>query len=535
MKNLVAAASVMLLALGGLAFAVPASAATPTPSPGTILTYTGTSTTSVPGQQLSNTVVPAVGTIDCTSGRCTITSISLDDSANGNGILQMNHHNPLVLDHGKGTFQLAAYGSLCDDENLPAGRFVVTATPTDFTGIFDGQAREPVQCADGQRSETAFTLTIAMSFTSGTACLIDSSCPTPTPTPAVTAAAGGPLAGRSAGPRAASVPGVLSVLPTIAAAVTARNSIWAAATAVVLVLLIAIPTHFFNEAAGRASSSFEAWWRKRRPPRREKRSEPERPVRLAGWPLAAGGVIAASIISAFVDPHFGFDAASLRTFASILVSFVIDVCIGWFVLLLVVRKTHPASTARFEFKPLTLLIVVVAVLFTRLTDFQPGIVFGLVAGVAFGGLLATAEKARVAMIGLGWSFGIGLIAWLGYSLTSPHLVFLHETLSGIAIAGSSSLPIALLPVRGLTGAVVWTWKRRVWALAYAVGLFAFMVMLMPMPFSWQSVPLNLIVWLALYLAYAVVAVGLWLLVARPWKPDDSGGRGVDGATEAPVA
>ncbi len=375
-----------------------------------------------------------------------------------------------------------------------------------------------------------------MSFASGTACLIDSSCPTPTP--GAHALAGGSVTGRSSGPRAASAPSVLSALPTIATALTARNSVWAAATAVILVLLIAIPTYFFNEAAGQASTLLEEWLGRRRKPKpkpKPMKAVQEKPVRLAGWPLAASGVIAASIISAFVDPRFGFDAASLRTFASILASFVIDVCIGWFLLLIVVRKTHPASTARFEFRPITLLIVVAAVLFTRLTSFQPGIVFGLVAGVVFGGLLATADKARIALIGLGWSFGIGVVAWVGYSVTGSHPVFLHETLSGIAIAGSSTLPIALLPVRGLTGALVWQWKRWVWAVAYGIGLFSFMVMLMPMPFSWQSVPLNLIVWLVLYLAYAVVAVGLWLLVARPWKPKGSGGRRVDGAAEAPVA
>ncbi|MCU1414280.1 MAG: hypothetical protein JWN80_1620 [Microbacteriaceae bacterium] len=538
MKNLLAAASAIVLALGGLAVAIPASAATPTPSPDSVLVYTGTSTTSAasdPGTALYSS--SAVATVDCGSGHCLITSISIDGSVHGTGIQQMYGGKPPSLDHGKGTFSLSAYNTICsDDEYLPAGVFTVDISTTTFNGVYNAEAQPTVQCPQAERGQPATVLTFVMALTSGTACLIDSSCPTPTPTPTVTTLAnGGTAPGRSTGPRAASVPSVLSVLPTVVKAFTVRNSIWAAAAAVVLVLLIAIPTHFFNEAAGKTSELFERWWRKRRPVKTDRKAKPLKPVRLAGWPLAAGGVAAASIISAFVDPRFGFDAASARTFASILVSFVVDVCIGWFVLLFVVRKTHPASTARFEFKPLTLLIVVVAVLFSRLTDFQPGIVFGLVAGIAFGGLLATAEKARVALIGLGWSFGIGVIAWVGYSLTSVHAVFLHETLSGIAIAGSSSLPIALLPVRGLTGGVVWRWKRWVWALAYGVGLFAFMVMLMPMPFSWQSVPINLVVWIVLYLAYAVVAIGLWLLVERPWKKEESGGGSVDRAAEAPVS
>ena len=98
-------------------------------------------------------------------------------------------------------------------------------------------------------------------------------------------------------------------------------------------------------------------------------------------------------------------------------SFVLDVVIGWFVLLLIVRRTHPGAIATFDFKPLTLLVVAGAVLLTRITGFEPGIVFGLVAGVVFAGVIGTA-KARVALIGLGYAFAVGVLAWIGYSITA---------------------------------------------------------------------------------------------------------------------
>jgi hypothetical protein len=518
-KTLLAAASVILLALSGLLVAAPAVAATPTPSPDTgYVTYSGTATDSNDDAPQSGVATaPARARVDCTGKTCVLTELSFDDQSDGVDNIDLTEGRRLELSGGSGTFQMAGFGDPCDNIFASSGTLTVTVDSTHIRAI-RSLHYDAGQC--GYDRDYHFTGTFDLPISGGTPCVLDDSCRTSTPTPVVTAAANGGthLPGRSTGPRAASVPSVLSVLPTIANAITARNSIWAAATAVVLVLLIAIPTTFFNQAAGKANELLEAWWRRRRGPRPVKK-EPEKPVRLAGWPLAAFGVVAASLISAFVDPHFGLDAASARTFASILVSFILDVCLGWFALLLIVRKTHPTSTAKFEFKPLTLLIVVIAVLFTRLTNFQPGIVFGLVAGITFGGLLATAEKARVALIGLGWAFGLGVVAWVGYSLMGQHPLFVHETLSGIAIAGFSTLPIALLPVRGLTGATVWAWKKWVWAIAYGVGLFGFMVMLMPMPFSWQKVPLNLIVWLALYLAYAVVAVALWMLVERPWKKE----------------
>jgi len=201
----------------------------------------------------------------------------------------------------------------------------------------------------------------------------------------------------------------------------------------------------------------------------------------------------------------------------------------WFLLILLVRRTTPTATARFRFAPASLLVVVIAVLFTRLTGFQPGIVFGLVAGVVFGTVIAVAEKARLALIGLGYSFALALVGWVAYSViassTGSHpgapIVFVQETLSAMAIGGIAALPIALVPLRGLAGYEIWRWHRWLWALAYAVGLVAFFVVLMPKPFSWATVGWSVWAWGGIYAAYALGAVILWLIAARPWRTDEA--------------
>lgn len=81
----------------------------------------------------------------------------------------------------------------------------------------------------------------------------------------------------------------------------------------------------------------------------------------------------------------------------------------------------------------------------------------------------------------------------------------------------AALPIALVPLRGLAGHAIWSWNRGVWAGCYAVGLFAFFVVLMPMPFSWGDVSWSLWAWIGAYLTYAAVAITAWLLLARPWE------------------
>ena len=501
----VVAAAAALLCLG----AGPASAATPTPGPTPRLigsaAFTGTEhvvsrhTNGSVGRDLSQ---KATFLVVCTApGVCTVrvpgTTISLTK--------------------GIGLGTIPSRGDACSIQTWnPDTTISVRVTEAGFTLMVHQVGLPQVLCDGGEVSVDSQDVTFTGTRSAGDVCIVLATC-------AASAFGPGPS---SSGPRTGSTPSVLSALPTAGTALTARNALWAAAAAVVLVLLIAFPTQLLNSASEKASERIGSWWKRIRPrPKREAAPAPVTPVAWSGWPLAALGVLGASVISAFVDPRLSFDGASVRTVLSILVSFLLDVVIGWFVLLLIVRRTHPGAIATFEFKPLTLVVVAAAVLLSRVTGFQPGIVFGLVAGIVFGGVIGTA-KARVALIGLGYAFAVGILAWLGYSAIAtavPHppaiLVFVQETLSSTAIAGIAALPIALLPFGALVGREVWQWSKVIWGVAYAIGLVGFFLVLMPMPFAWASVPLSLWTWIGLYLLYALGATGVWLIVTRPWKKD----------------
>lgn len=407
---------------------------------------------------------------------------------------------------GSGSWQTPMSGDVCAQTEVRAQSGTATLVGDELTVVVEVLAIPMTDCGGGSgraigRNQDTWTLELVQ----GELCTLDASCVEETPATAPPT---------STGPRDFAQPTVFGGLETVSTAVSPANLIWAAVGTVVLALLVAIPTHFFNTAAETLSDRIGAWWRRwRKTP-----EGVERPgVALSGWPLAAAGVAVAAVIAAFADPDFGFDAAGLRVLLSILVAFGLEVVLGWFAVILIVRRTHPAAAATFRFAPLTLVLVAAAVALTRLTGFEPPIVFGLVAGVAFGGLLGTAEKARVALIGLGWAFGIGMLAWIAYSLLPIDLVVVRELLSTAAIAGISTLPIALLPLRGLAGRTVWEANRVVWLVAYAIGLFAFLLVLLPLPASWAEVGVGLWTWIGLYAAYALAAVGVWLVVTRPWR------------------
>ena len=159
-----------------------------------------------------------------------------------------------------------------------------------------------------------------------------------------------------------------------------------------------------------------------------------------------------------------------------------------------------------------------------MTGFEPGIVFGLVAGIGFAALFGTAAPAKAALVPLAVGAGVGLLAWAGYGLlgdaTGTVGVLAAETLSATAVAGLVALPLALLPVPGLTGHVVFGWNRRVWAAFYAFGLFAFLVVLMPTPYAWDEVGWSLTAWVLAYVAYLLVAIAAGWSVRRGLAPAD---------------
>ena len=240
--------------------------------------------------------------------------------------------------------------------------------------------------------------------------------------------------------------------------------------------------------------------------------------RLPRWAITAIGITVASIVSCFIDPQFGLNPGSLRLLLEVAVAFVVQSLLGWWIVGRLIRRGSPELTPIVEFKLLSLVIVIIAVVVSRVTGFEPGIVFGLVVGLNFGATLTATHRARIAIAGSGYALALGILAWIGYSLAvsamGPHPgvvgSFVIESLSGLAVAGMATLPISLLPVRFLEGGDVFEWKRWAWAICYAVGLFAFLVILLPLPFSWGTVRTPLVVWAALYAAYCLAAVGLWL-------------------------
>lgn len=480
----------MLHAAAALVAAVAILLAPAAAQPDAVLQYEGT-ITSIDNGGGAGTAVSA--TIDCSADPCTFEASAQQAPPGNQGL---TGRGAVPFNGTSETYAVPESGDVCARTYSGPAELTVTRVGDTLEMTLSGAGSAEIDCGDESVQYTPFVAQILVTLVSGDLCVLDDSCVLPAdsaPTPTAAPISGGDGAEIIPGP-----PSTLSTLPTVAEAINPLNLLWAAGAAVVLILLVALPSQLVNSAVEKLGE--------RGGSRRAK-------LPLTGWPIAAGGVLVAAIISTFIEPDAVFD---LRVFASVLIAFLLDAVLGWFAVMWLIRRSDPDAKPTFRILPIMLLLVIAAVLFSRFTGFQPGLMFGLVAGVVYGGLVSRLSQARVVLLELGWAFGLAVLAWIAYSLIPADVVFLRETLAAVSIGGIAALPVALLPVPGLAGRVVWNWRRPVWAAAYALGLVGFFLVLMPRPFAWDSVDLSIWVWGAIFAAYAVAAVVVWLVVTKPW-------------------
>ena len=320
---------------------------------------------------------------------------------------------------------------------------------------------------------------------------------------------GGPLESTGLGD-----PSILSTLKTIPdAALTPPQVAVVCGSAVMLMLVVGYPGSLLGSVVGARYDRVVAWMRKRLRAGSDASAERHSVPRWLVWP----GFLLAAIIAGFVDPAFGPNLMSLRVLASALLGFIVFNLGVWTLTRVVVTRLEPTSKPYIKFRWGSLVVVLVAVLIARLLEFQPGVIFGLVAGLAFATTLALSRDALVILLGSGFGVVAAAVGWIGYTLLSPVagsnplLLFFSEFLSSMTIEGVSSLPLALLPLAALDGATLLQWKKWVWALAYALGLALFMIVLLTVPGSFAEMPGDFLRWLALFLTFAVVAVAVWAI------------------------
>jgi hypothetical protein len=310
-----------------------------------------------------------------------------------------------------------------------------------------------------------------------------------------------------------------------------------------LMLVVGWPSTLLNSVVGSRYQSMVRWVTSRFQRKRTDAAPPFdgaiKRSRLPGWLMWPGFALAA-ILGAFVDPDFGLNLMSLRLVVTLFLSFLLFNLAAWTIVRRVAVRLQPESDPYLRFRWGSLVLVIVAVLIARLLGLEPGVIFGLVAGIAYATTLQAAKNAVVTIVGSAFGLALALVAWVGYSLLAPAqidnfaYVFLVEFLAGVTVKGVSTLPLSLLPLGTLDGAKLFGWKKAIWGASYIVGLAAFMLVLATIPKAWGEIP-DFLRWIWIFGAYAVVAIVVWavnvrMLKKKPLPPEKEQGDQPDAIT-----
>jgi hypothetical protein len=134
-----------------------------------------------------------------------------------------------------------------------------------------------------------------------------------------------------------------------------------------------------------------------------------------------------------------------------------------------------------------LLIAAGCVLVSRLTDFEPGYLYGVVCGAVFTGTLAQREQGHAVALATLLTVVIAFVAWFAWepvntaaatSGAAVPLIVLDDFLGAVFTGGLIGATIGMVPLRFLPGGTLAAWHRGAWAAVTFVVTFAFVEILL---------------------------------------------------------
>ena len=286
-----------------------------------------------------------------------------------------------------------------------------------------------------------------------------------------------------------------------------------------LILLITFPSQLFNRTYEENHDRIRAWWERRLTWTARLRQPPERPAPSVRESLTFGAVVVVGgVLASMLDPDFGANVRSLALFAGAVLALVAGVAVSGLVAGAYRRSRHRVGQWRLRALPSALLVAVVCVLISRITQFQPGYLYGLIGGVVFTGHLNSREEGQEIAIASIGTLIVSIAAWLVWVPVSVAasadpasfgLALLENFLAALFLSGMVGLVIGLVPLRFLPGERVARWHRGVWAALFGVACLAVVeVMIRPQSTAGRHVE-PFWTTIGLFVGFGVASVLFW--------------------------
>ena len=231
-------------------------------------------------------------------------------------------------------------------------------------------------------------------------------------------------------------------------------------------------------------------------------------------------LLLAGLLYSLLNPTFGADARSAVAFLGIIAALAAVTWLQGLPMRTAHRAASPDGSDRGRLRAVfgTLVVAAACVLISRLTGFLPGYLYGLILGYAFVRELDAAGEARAHSAAAWWMLGLALVCWLmlsafraaGVGDTAPGQI-IGNVLATVTVAGVEGIVFGLVPLRFLPGEHVFRWSRVSWAIAYGVGLFAFVwIILNPKNgFAGATNQAGFVTAAWLFIGFGLVSIAFW--------------------------
>ena len=167
-------------------------------------------------------------------------------------------------------------------------------------------------------------------------------------------------------------------------------------------------------------------------------------------------------------------------------------------------------------------VAAVCVLVSRLTQFQPGYLYGVICGISFAAKVGKVEKGHIIALSTLTTVVVAIVAWLVWvpvqraatqAGAAFPLVILDDFLASVFVGGLVGTMIGLLPLRFLPGWDLRTWHQGAWLACFGFVVLAFVeVLLLPHNDNHSNVPL--VTTIVLLVVFGGLSVGMREWFAR---------------------
>ncbi len=285
-----------------------------------------------------------------------------------------------------------------------------------------------------------------------------------------------------------------------------------ALVALAILALFAFPFELFNSTVEENYDEIRGWF--------------HRPARAVETVASAGRNVAFFVLTlltaitvGFLSPDFGLNWNSLVLVAGYSAALLV-MSIGFSLPADIAIHRRTGEWGKLEFLPGTLAISIVMVVLSRLMHFQPGYMYGALAGLAFRSSMSKDTQGRLTTANWVFALFLSVAAWflripISHAAAQPHAsgwwIGLEACLVLIFLWGVEGLAVAMLPMSFLDGKEVIDWSRATWAVLMFLGLFSTVhVLLSPnsgyVGHTSGQVAIGVIV---LFAIFGAISVGLW--------------------------